>query len=492
MNVYLFGFAKKKNSTAQPALNSGTRFSCQLKDETGVMNPVLLLNDASNGMPNPFTPSYFTYAYIDKFERYYYVTDWQYVNGLWNVFLSVDVLASFKTAIGNLSEYVVRSSASFDTSVADIMYPTATDYAVSKSTIDLNLDMTGFYILGIISNSSAVSEGAISYYIMTAAQMANFKSYLMSETFLSDNGLASLQDMNKELIKCVYNPYQYIVSCKFFPFAYPSNTGTAVSSINFGWWSVQQSARLISGYNIFTLQSDSFTASAHPQAARGRYLNHAPYTEMYVMHPLIGTVLLDTNKIEATNTVKITMTADAISGQGVIDITNTTRGLRLYESVLQFAQDIPLAQMSQDVIGMGRTAINSAGNLVNSVIHGAAMGAAGGAVGAIAGGVIGAIAGGATGVLNTLEASIPILQSSGVNGNKANYYFPADFYTVYRKVVDEDRAHRGRPLCQVKTINTLSGNGGYILCADAHAEFSCYDTERDMIVSYLNTGFYYE
>ena len=482
MNVYLFGFQKKKNSTAQPVLNTGDAFDMKLKEETSVLNPALIINPASQGMPNPFTPSYYTYAYIQKFERYYFITDWQYINRMWVAYLTVDVLASFKTAIGTMSEYVVRSDSSFDTSISDISYPVTTNYAVSKSMIDLGLSMTGFYILGIISNSSAVSEGAISYYIMTASEMANFKSYLMSETFLTANGLSSLTEMNKELVKVLYNPYQYIVSCKFFPFDYPSSTGTAVTSINFGWWSIPQTARLISGYNVFIKQSGSFTASAHPQASRGRYLNHVPYTEIYVMHPIIGTILLDSNKIEATNTVIITITCDSISGQAVIDITNSTRGLRLYEAVVNFAQDIPLAQINTDVIGVARTAINSIGSIGDAAMSGLKTGG-------ITGAVAGAIAGVGEGILNTIEASVPILQSSGVNGNKANYYFTADFYTVFRQIVNEDKANRGRPLCQMKTLSTLSG---YIKCADVHVDISCYDIEKNLITEYLQSGFYYE
>lgn len=474
MNLYLFGFSKKKNSTIKPALINGDRFDCEIKEETTILNPVILVNPNTSGMPTPFTPSFYTYAYIDKFERYYFITNWKCVSGLWEAYLTVDVLATYKSLIGNLQEYVLRSSYTFSTEISDGLYPCTTNYAVTKSMIDLGLSTTGFYVVGLISNSSSVSEGAVSYYIMSASQLANFKSYLMSETFLNANSLTNLEYMSKELIKCVYNPYQYLVSCKFFPFSVPSGTGTSVNTVNFGWWSIPQSAKLISGLNTVSLQSNPFTAPAHPQASRGRYLNHAPYTEMYVMQPFIGTVLLDSNKIEATNKVIITITCDLISGEAVIDITNTTRGLRLYESVISFAQDIPLAQISQDIIGMARTAVNAVGDVAS---------------GFMSGGIVGAIAGGASGVLNTIESSVPVLQSSGVNGNKANYYFPADFYVVHRQIVSEDNAHRGRPLCETRTINSLSG---YIMCADAHAELSCLDEERDLIISYMNGGFFYE
>lgn len=475
MIVNFYSFQKKKNSTAQPNISSATTLtSVQLKDDTGIMNPVLLINPNNAALPVPFVPSGFNYAHIPSFGRYYFVTDWTWKTGLWECSLSVDVLASFKTAIGNMSEYILRSSSVFSTSISDIAYPVTTNYAVNRTPIDLQLNSTGFYILGIISNSSAVSEGAISYYVMTAAQMANFKSYLMSETFLSSNGLASLQEMNKELVKVAYNPFQYIVSCKFFPFDYPSDIGTAVSSVNFGWWSIPMPARLISGLVVFSRQSQVFTATAHPQASRGRYLNHAPYTELYVIHPMIGTVLLDSNKIEATNTVIITVTADGISGQGVIDITNTTRGIRLFEVCTNIAQEIPLAQMNTDVIGVARTAISSTGDVISK---------------AMSLDVGGAIASAASGVLNTIEASIPVLQSSGVNGNKANYYFSADFYTVNRQIVDEDLSHKGRPLCEVRTINTIPG---YVLCADGHFDGNCFDSEKTAVNTYLTTGFYYE
>ena len=483
MLVYLMSFEKKKNSTKKPTLTDAKRFDCTLKERTSVVSPVLIFNPNNATFPaTAFTPGAYTYCYIPQFERYYFVSDWSYALGVWECSCTVDVLASFKTTIGNSSEYVLRSSHSYTTEVSDILYPVTTDYAVTRTIIDLGLNSTGFYILGIISNSSAVSEGAISYYVMTATEMSNFKSYLMSETFLSANGLNNLTEINKELVKVIYNPYQYIVSCKFFPFDYPSSIGTAVTSINFGWWSIPMPARLISGLTLFSKQSQTFTALAHPQESRGRYFNHAPYTEIYLVHPMIGTILLDSNKIEKTNTVMITITADAYSGQGIIDITNTTRGIRLYESVLNLASDIPLAQINTDVIGVARTAIDSAGNIASSIASGVMSGGIGGAIG-------GAITGAASGILNTIEASIPILQASGQNGNKANYYIPADIYTVHRKVVDEDNTHRGRPLCKIKTISSIPG---YILCSDADIDLNCFDMEKDIIVNYMNTGFYYE
>ena len=76
-----------------------------------------------------------------------------------------------------------------------------------------------------------------------------------------------------------------------------------------------------------------------------------------------------------------------------------------------------------------------------------------------------------------------------MNGNRSVFHIAAAMYSYYKLLVNEDLAHRGRPLCQSKTINTLSG---FIMCSDAHAEIPCFDEERQQIVNYMNTGFYYE
>lgn len=475
MIVYMVGdFAKKKNSTKRPVLTAASvkTFDMQLKEETSVLNPILLLNPSTTGMPVPFTPTYFNYAFIPTFQKYYFVTDWQFVNGLWYCYMSVDVLATYKTGIGTLSEYVVRSSSNYNGYISDVFYPTHSNPTITDTTISLGLNLTGFYIIGIINNLSTASTGAITYYFVSAAQMANIKSYLMSETFLSNNGLANLAEMNKELVKVLYNPYQYIASCKFIPLSFPT-VGTD-ENLNFGWWSIPYQGRRMSDLGYVATAVATFNISQHPQVSRGSFLNHAPYTERYLVHPLLGTIVLDSNKMDATDQIAITITCDVITGEASFTVSDTTKNITLYQSSIILGVDIQLAQMNTDVISMARTAVESTGNVVSAITRLD---------------VAGAITSTATGVLNTLESSIPILQSSGSNGNMSLFNLPVHLIQCYRNLVNEDLSHKGRPLCEIKTINTLSG---YIMCSDAHAELACYDTERQEIVNYMNNGFYYE
>ena len=167
MVINLYAFSKKKNSTAQPTGTGTTLSSVQLKDETSLINPVIIINPATTGMPNPFVPGYFNYAYIASFSRYYFITDTRWINGLWELYLTVDVLASFKTGIGTLSEYVVRSASAYDGSISDTLYPTNTGLYRNKEYFSNRFDSNGVYVVGIINNSANAVDGAITYYMMT-------------------------------------------------------------------------------------------------------------------------------------------------------------------------------------------------------------------------------------------------------------------------------------------------------------------------------------
>jgi phosphate/sulfate permease len=101
----------------------------------------------------------------------------------------------------------------------------------------------------------------------------------------------------------------------------------------------------------------------------------------------------------------------------------------------------------------------------------------------------GQIAGGASGIYNTLQTAMPQVETGGSNGSFLapvnNTHMVEQFY----KIVDEDIAHRGRPLCELRQLNTLSG---FILCAEGEIDISCYDNERKEISRYLTEGFFWE
>lgn len=487
MNVYLFGFGKKQNSTKQPNISDGTLYSMQLKEETNVTIPVLITNKR-NQFDQPEQPTLYNYAYIPIFQRYYFISDWKYLNGAWECYCVVDVLASFKFSIGTLQPYVLRSSSSYDGRIPDNLYPSKAGYRSGEYNNDffsMALSQSGLYVVGVINNSAYATDGAITYYMMKATELGTLKNFLLSDGFISMAGLGNITDIPRDFIKSYFNPYEYIVSCRFFPIDYDTATAnaTSVSTVEFGWWSFNLSTKRMPSGFYMDIQTNNVTAGAHPQALnRGTFLNHAPYTERIMIHPMLGTVPLDANKIEAGDQITVATRVDFTTGEALTYVGNATKNLTLYTQAYQFAINIQLAQISQDVISMARSVVNT----VSGTFAGMAEGFVSGSKAAA---IAGAISGAASGIMDGIAATQPILASNGCNGNRAVYHVAVWLQSYYHTIVDEDNVDRGRPLCMVKRINTLSG---YVQCSQAHADFVCYDAEKEKIEEYLNTGFFYE
>ena len=77
MKVKLYTFDKKYNSTKRPTA-TGTEFECLLKTSSSIISPTLELNI---GLVS--NPSAYNYAYIQAYERYYWVSEWTFTNTSW-------------------------------------------------------------------------------------------------------------------------------------------------------------------------------------------------------------------------------------------------------------------------------------------------------------------------------------------------------------------------------------------------------------------------
>lgn len=493
-NLYLYKqFAKKENSTKVPA--SGTlTLALQgiLKEPCSIMTPVIKIER----LPADAIPGDYTYARWVQADRYYFIEDWVWVNGLWEVHMKEDVLATFKTPIGNSTEYVLRtdSTTDFNGEITDTTYPATTDI-VSESYSLSNIfttDLTvGCYIVGIISGGTSQAVGAISYFAMTSAQFGALKDKLFSNDNLEIMGIIDsggqqlVQDLSQEVLKTLYNPYQYIVSCMWFPFGKSAIPSTSpVSTIKIGWWDYPLSGDRLYA-QTFELGNEQFAITAHPQASRGSYLNYAPYTRRTLLGRF-GSVPIDTTMFVVGNKINVSYMIDLITGQCYTKIsrrdetTSPASEDLLAERNFLLGVPIQIAQVGTDYLGTAVSALNTIPQIMGGAISGIASGK---------GAIMGAIAGGASGIYNTLQSAMPQVESSGQNGS---FLAPANNTHVieqFYKIVDEDIAHRGRPLCELRQLNTLSG---FILCAEGEIDISCYDNERKEIVRYLTEGFFWE
>jgi len=494
MQILLYsGFAKKENSTKAPLVADASKtLTGYLREPCSIMTPVFKIER----FPSDATPQTYTYAYIPEFGRWYFVDDWEWANGLWEAHLKEDVLASFKTEIGNSNEYILRhnSSTDFNGSIMDTTYPAMTN--VQTNTYSLpnpfttNLD-DGCYIVGIISGSSTQAVGAVSYYAMGSEAFGNLKSTLFSPTnlqvmgIINSSGQELVHDMSQEVLKTMYNPYQYIVSCMWFPFSLEAILyRTGVTSLQIGWWNYNNIPRPGAPvYRLYaqtlTLGGEQFVMRAHPQALRGAYLNRNPYTRRTLIGRF-GTFVVDNAMFPVGDVVNISYVVDLITGQCRTifarvegDYADVPHRDVIAERNFLLGVPIQLAQVGVDYLGA-----------LNSSITSGAMAAQQ----AVSLNVGGAIASVSNGIYNTLQAQMPQVETDGQNGSFL-VTIETKIIEQYYLIADEDLTHRGRPLCENRLISTLSG---YILCAEGDLDISCYDNERKEIARYLTTGFYWE
>lgn len=94
MDITFYINNSEKNKISKNLTNN-THISGTLRNETGVMNPVILIHSVN--------PTKFNYVYIPEFNRYYFITDMVSIRtDIWQIKLHVDVLMSFKDSLKNV------------------------------------------------------------------------------------------------------------------------------------------------------------------------------------------------------------------------------------------------------------------------------------------------------------------------------------------------------------------------------------------------------
>lgn len=475
MNVTFYNFSKRRNSTKRPS--GGTSYSCLLKDDTSTARPSIAIK--WNGTSS--APAGFNYCYIPDFGRYYWVNSWTYSERQWIAACSVDVLATYKTEIGSSSKYVLRAASDYDPEVIDTLYtpkltvsvPTA---SVPGSGFNWATDLSGgTIILGIIGMRSTVaySAGGVSYYACTPANYIKLLSDLYTESLdivdnenYGSNVGDAFKAFSRNILKSVTNPTQYIKSAMWFPFSF--STGSAINPIIAG---ITSTAVLYPLDDPVKREWVSFPAGFNYNSATDYWKNVEPFVKTVAVLPPYGVFTIPRKNVIKTNTtaIRLLIDTDAISGQSSMIITMVYSGST---GTYTIAQSTCQVGVPMDISGVKNS--------------GTSFGAlAGAAASVLSGDVIGS----AAGVANMIEQSMPGADSRSSFGGIAGDIAPKYIQTVYSPPVDEDPDEKGRPLCKVKTISTLSG---YVLCADGEVDCNATAAEHSELESFLTGGFFYE
>ena len=459
--TYWSNYSKKKNSTAQPT--SGTDVTMVLKDDCSIINPVIR---------SATMPASANYCYISEWGRYYFVTNCVYISNTVKEFtLEVDVLASYKSAIGSTTAPIMFSSSGYDIEKIDSRLPVKYTKTMTYKADDTPFfSLTGTYILTIVSTSGHTGVTA-----QVALNEANMNTLC--------NAICTTSTLQDDIKKFASDAFSSILNCIWIPCDLSDIPGTSITSINIGATSVNVSGKLLSGAPV----RGTLTATINIPWTYNDFRRMPPYTTAQAWIPGYGIIELNTADFADQTSLRFKYMIDCGTGDVICSVCLTGSDDVLQTVSYNFAVKVAISNISMDINGIvggiGSFGASAAGTMLGI------------ATGNVAAGVSGALSMVSSGSNLVLSANRRIVESKGAIGGRAAIAF-STATIVYVETVDcEDPddvnyiAKKGRPVGIVATISSYSG---FIQCDNASVSCSGTAIEKDRVNSYLNSGFFYE
>ena len=416
LTAVFYAFSKRENSTLIPS-SSVPSYSMQIDindPNTSVLNPQLRVRMPSSGT----SLLSYNYVYIQDLLRYYYIDDWTYnADGTWTASCSVDVLSSWKSYIMNSPGYIGRAEMYYSPTVPDKSYPvkiepvTIRDNALTGFT---GLPGTGGTVLLTVTTTQTPPNGTLSLgmlggvrtYAFTMTEFLSFvKNLLGWSTDIDPTQIIArpwelryyIQSQNtyeSDWFKSLYTPAEYIVSCRYYPFQFPSALGTTnVPVILGGWQCGGLGATLIEQLYCeapFDRTSQQFVwgeisisnVSQVGAYSDDDYPTYAPYAE-YALQTPWGTYTLDPsymsvimrrqspklywkimlNLIEGTGDLVVSDT----NSVEYVDMSARNTKHEFFRQEVKVATDIPLQSQYQDTLQILGKAIKAGTSVVETI-----------------------------------------------------------------------------------------------------------------------------
>lgn len=385
-NVYFYKFHKKNNSTKTPVDTEHPPITvpCLLRDSTSLISPVLEI-EADTVSSNSLTK--YNYAFIQGFNRYYFINNYVYENNIWHFYLSCDVLGSFYSLyLSETTQHIIRTSDSTrgDADLPDSFYKTkigrigsgnfsSGDYVYTKSNYSAHYNRytwgdyfsyssDGCYIVGVVN----INGKGLTYYRMDETSFNDFITKVLQISISMSTGSGSLND---NLARSIYDPIQYIKYCRWFPVnAYIPGGGTnslyvGSQPITLGtnclaYLVTPEKGIMING-GLLSIPKNIYGGTLR------KYLSLSPYSEYNLYFPTLGMVPLDSARMYKYVNIELKWITDYLTGKTdfyVIPTNRTTLAAdndptvyipgsnsdAMFYSALSLGVDVPLYNLSLD------------------------------------------------------------------------------------------------------------------------------------------------
>lgn len=476
MQIQFFAFNKRERSTKRPeASYSPILLDVQLKDRTSLLNPVFIFD---------FEPITGNYIYVPTWNRYYFVTGFEYIEGLWYVACKLDVLATYKNEIKNTDCMIIYHSNGAD-DIVDNRIPVKSGVTVSKSSKSLSginwlLSGAGTPILTI------TGKGSNGIYAINFSDISELLDGL--DTWYNMN----IPDVWTAVKQLAYggSAAENIKGAFALPFTVASG-GVSENIYLGGYPCLDGNGSAISGYRLIQYNQDASCNITIPwQYADWR--KSSPYSSVRMFLPLCGLFTLNNEDIKNDSSLDVNYTFNRSSGDFSVTVKGHTSGNTVITSSGNCAMGLFIGSSGPD-IGKIITGNASAGAVVGGGIAALALGATGAAaVGAIAA-IGGGLAAGASATLEGLGG--PTEGIGGLSGGAAiNMGTDVVIFVESKTLADTPvnvASKIGKPVYK-KGIASTYGDGYFQ--ADGFQFEDVHATESEIIEinNLVNTGIYLE
>lgn len=466
MRAEFWHFNKRINSTKRPPADPELALEVKLKEPTSLESPVLILKE----------PVYsHNYCCLIEFNRYYFITDVVFGNGVYEISMTCDVLATFQGFIKNTKAHVVFSSSHYSLDSIDLRvaalggYDRQTNSAPFAGALaGAQVTPGGYFALNVLNNSSVWATGTTTTYFLTYQQMQTFARELLQPDFWEG------------LKQYFSNPMDGIIDCYYIPLditQYINVTGYA--SIVIGDYQLPSAGGVTTQATALTVQSKSLTIEI-PWRYRD-FRNLSPYSEITMYVPFCGAKSIPPEMCYDAEALLCQYSVDVISG--AVECIVYIKGEVIAEFSGNCRVNLPVGQTQSRVdsligaVGGGITAIAgfSSGNValgatgVLSAVGSVVTPATDKIMGGFSGSILGAILGNTTSLWQQFHLSVTARDTSCE---------PLDLNPVQGNVCNK-----------VLTIGNLSG---YCQTNGFSVSAGCLDSERTRINQMLDSGIYIE
>lgn len=462
-----YTFSKRHKSTLQPT--SGTDITVNLKDGVSLTNPVFLLQ--FSGYPS--------FNYVQFEGRYYFVNDIRQIrNDLFEVECEEDYLASWKTDIGTTEAMILYASGS-TANIIDSRIPVTSAVYVSNEASAIS---------GI-----TITDGNQGTIVLSITGIGSFGNYIMQNSTKIFELMCDLENWTSGIINTIEEGLRELVNngaCAdnlkgaiALPLISPSMTHGSLEDLYLGdFLCTDRNGNNIKGYRV----TDPLAVGSATVSIPWRYNDwrrHSPYTSIYLYIPLVGTITLSADDLINDSSLSIVYSVNVTSGDISVEVRGTTSNRIVAIASSNCAMATPYGSANISGAKIGQAIATGAGGILAAALApttgGATMALFAGLT-ASAGQMLSAAHGESKG-------------GAGLGGGASHGLSKLIVCSTVSKDLTDSQADldaiMGKPVMAKATIGSYTG---FVQTEGAQIAGNMLDSEREMINSLLDGGFYYE